>query len=453
MKFCFCFALLLAAIGLQATVCEPGALILNDADSFWRLLSTSTTGYSWPGGEGSNTDTDYYYNSQHPAQYDSILVSISEQFQVYYRHLFSRQDFPDYYEICEDELTGSGYGTWQLEYRQVKRYNTQDQLLEHRSYHSDDYGELNLWQRSEYGYDQQGNLISELLFSSTGQIIDVTESSFNQANVLTLRNKFQYYHTTGLVSQYAHEELFYSQYSAPDSIHYWQSVYPEDDYKVYNSFNPDGNVQYSEKLRNTSLEKSYSEYVWGEDRFFPLQKKTYKYLISQAEPVLSDSTLILYSYSNNFRSITKSTVYNGSQINLTSYEYNYAWCLLSVYSSSNDGDYGGFYTSYNTWEFYSAVQDDHLPPARPALCVYPNPVTNSATVKYSITEAASPILKVYNLKGQLLYSYALGAKKAGDYSHAISTISPSGKPMPSGIYLLKLEGGKQVQSAKFAVVR
>lgn len=452
MKALFSMLVVLVAVNLHSIVWEPGTLRLNEEDNFWRLISTSTYGYGWPGGEGSSTYTDYYYNLLHPAQYDSVMLNTSGQEQSYYRDVYTRNDYADYYEITCDKYFRWWENPWGLVNRELKRYNYQDQLLDYLLFNLEN-DELVVYQHYTYGYDAQGNRNVEKLYTPLGQLLFQTDSSYNPANKLILRNKFRWDGVASQLVQYFHEESFYSSHTSPDSISYWEAYGTFDNYTIYNSFNGNGNVCYSEKHRNDSIEKTYSDYVFAENRFFPLYNKTYKYINIQTEPAVSDSTITLYSYTNNYRSIAKNVFHNGSLIQEDSYVYNYDWYILESHSSYDYGDYGGNYSASYSWEFYSDVDDDVVIPSALYLSIYPNPVTGSATVKYKVSEAAKLKMSIYNLKGQMLYSANLGTKLEGDYSLPIPGSWANGVSLSSGIYFLRIEGGKQSQTTRFVLLR
>ncbi|ASZ12701.1 cellulase family glycosylhydrolase [Chitinophaga pendula] len=74
------------------------------------------------------------------------------------------------------------------------------------------------------------------------------------------------------------------------------------------------------------------------------------------------------------------------------------------------------------------------------LTSYPNPVSSSASIQYSLPEAGNTQLAVYNIAGKVVNVLVNGRLSAGKHN----TVFETGK-LPAGIYLLKLEhNGKTV---------
>lgn len=92
----------------------------------------------------------------------------------------------------------------------------------------------------------------------------------------------------------------------------------------------------------------------------------------------------------------------------------------------------------------------HTPPhhngggahAAMSLQSYPNPVTNSATVSYSLSQSGSVQLELFNMTGTLIAMLANGIQDAGEYTQSVDFTS-----VQPGIYYLRLtaNGGSKTQ--------
>ena len=120
---------------------------------------------------------------------------------------------------------------------------------------------------------------------------------------------------------------------------------------------------------------------------------------------------------------------------------NYVFKVRAVY---DDGNYSPF---SNPASVLIVSSDDPLAPiAVPVLSVWPNPVRYQAQINVAgITTAESGVLKLYNLRGQLINSQAV-ILKAGDNELRLDVSVLSG--LPSGIYQIRLESGQVKSTAR-----
>lgn len=85
----------------------------------------------------------------------------------------------------------------------------------------------------------------------------------------------------------------------------------------------------------------------------------------------------------------------------------------------------------------------------------PNPFNPSTTIAYDLPEATDVTLTVYNLSGQKVATLVTGKQKAGHYEVEWDGQDESGQAVASGVYLYRLETGKQgfVETRRMMLVR
>lgn len=83
-----------------------------------------------------------------------------------------------------------------------------------------------------------------------------------------------------------------------------------------------------------------------------------------------------------------------------------------------------------------------------SLSVFPNPITDKATVQFNMTENQNVSLKLYNTIGQVVYNSNYGTLSAGTQSLTINT-----SDLPSGIYVMDLTIGSTSISKKLSIVK
>lgn len=102
-----------------------------------------------------------------------------------------------------------------------------------------------------------------------------------------------------------------------------------------------------------------------------------------------------------------------------------------------------------TWEFtvsQDGVGIDEAAEAVQALSVFPNPVSDIATVQYDLMQSSEVSIEVIDLLGRTNYFENAQALNPGSHQHTIDLSS-----LRSGIYLLRLNVDQQVHMHKFVV--
>ncbi len=81
-----------------------------------------------------------------------------------------------------------------------------------------------------------------------------------------------------------------------------------------------------------------------------------------------------------------------------------------------------------------------------ALKVYPNPVSNTATIEYALDEKAEVIIAVFDINGRMLVNEQI-SQTAGTHQYQLDCSS-----LPRGTYIARIHTGKTVETGKFIVV-
>jgi hypothetical protein len=102
----------------------------------------------------------------------------------------------------------------------------------------------------------------------------------------------------------------------------------------------------------------------------------------------------------------------------------------------------------------AAPADDPLPVSSPALVLHPNPFSPHLAIEFSLAQPKNMRLDVFDLRGRRLDEIAAGDFKAGRHSMTWLAADEKGRPLPSGVYILKLgsEAG-EVTAAKAVLLR
>jgi hypothetical protein len=85
---------------------------------------------------------------------------------------------------------------------------------------------------------------------------------------------------------------------------------------------------------------------------------------------------------------------------------------------------------------------------------YPNPFNPSTTIEFSLEQSASLKLAIYDLRGRLVRSLADSEIwQAGHHSLAWDGTDKSGRAVPSGLYLYRLDNGKHNETRKMLLLK
>jgi endonuclease I len=134
-----------------------------------------------------------------------------------------------------------------------------------------------------------------------------------------------------------------------------------------------------------------------------------------------------------------------------------------VFTDAELPEQGGIYyywikaismVGYGTWHgpqmIYvppASAVDDELSPNAFVNNVYPNPFGEAVNIEFVLKQGAELSLKVYNLKGQMVYSH-VSNQTAGTKTIAWDGYDSSGKRCPVGLYFARIEYAKRQQTIK-----
>lgn len=85
---------------------------------------------------------------------------------------------------------------------------------------------------------------------------------------------------------------------------------------------------------------------------------------------------------------------------------------------------------------------------------HPNPFNPTTTIRYTLPRATPVTLEIYTVTGQEVRTLVNRLHSPGEYSVVWDGTDQAGKPVSSGIYIYRLEGGEEyVQSRKMLLIR
>ena len=101
-----------------------------------------------------------------------------------------------------------------------------------------------------------------------------------------------------------------------------------------------------------------------------------------------------------------------------------------------------------------AVDDrETAPDALQLAPAWPNPFNPHTNFEFTVAATGPARLRVFDLRGRLVAGLVDGVIAAGRHQAAWDGRDQSGRDLPSGVYLARLEAGGQVVQERVALVR
>lgn len=84
---------------------------------------------------------------------------------------------------------------------------------------------------------------------------------------------------------------------------------------------------------------------------------------------------------------------------------------------------------------------------------FPNPFNPETTIRYMIASAGHVTIAVRDVTGRLVRTLYDGERAPGDYVATWNGRDARGRPMPSGVYLYRIQAGTFVESRKMVLLK
>ncbi|MDP2035742.1 MAG: T9SS type A sorting domain-containing protein [Ignavibacteria bacterium] len=154
------------------------------------------------------------------------------------------------------------------------------------------------------------------------------------------------------------------------------------------------------------------------------------------------------SYVQNFSTIFQAATTTDTVTTIISFDegQNYYWRV----QSKNIAGYGPW---SETSSILVDVKKDELPTEYSLSQNYPNPFNPATTINFSIADKSHVQLSVFNLLGEVVKTLVDQNEETGVHSMTWNGLNESGIPVNSGVYLLRLEAGSQIQMRKMILLK
>ncbi len=84
---------------------------------------------------------------------------------------------------------------------------------------------------------------------------------------------------------------------------------------------------------------------------------------------------------------------------------------------------------------------------------YPNPFNPSTTIRYGLPEDVAVSLVIYDMRGNTVKTIDSGSQTAGWYEHTWNGLDETGRPVPTGLYLTRLQAGSYTKTIKMLYLK
>jgi len=118
------------------------------------------------------------------------------------------------------------------------------------------------------------------------------------------------------------------------------------------------------------------------------------------------------------------------------------------------GNYSGSVGFFSTlYQLVPTAKDDYLPKSFRLDNPYPNPFNPWTTIQYELPVHSDIQIAVHDVAGREIWSYRSDHQSPGYYSIVWHGVNVSGKPMPSGIYMIWMKAGSQFFTQKVVLLK
>ncbi len=143
------------------------------------------------------------------------------------------------------------------------------------------------------------------------------------------------------------------------------------------------------------------------------------------------------------------------------YVTNDGGILLFGASGSNDGDVSGHhgvtgFINHDMWivklnPFVTSIEENNSNISD--LNLFPNPVSSSASISFSLNETKTVSIKIYDITGREIKTLVNEKLNAGEHQIAWNITNQNNQPVDAGIYFVIINEGDNIVSKKITVIK
>lgn len=126
----------------------------------------------------------------------------------------------------------------------------------------------------------------------------------------------------------------------------------------------------------------------------------------------------------------------------------YYWSVQAIDNSFAGGPFaaeGTFWVGVNN--------EDNLAPLIEKLCVYPNPFSAKSTIRFELKHPSQTRVEVFNLKGQMVRNLMQNGLSQGTISLSWDGKDDHAKAVANGIYTVRVENDKYIETKKLVLIK
>jgi subtilisin family serine protease len=86
------------------------------------------------------------------------------------------------------------------------------------------------------------------------------------------------------------------------------------------------------------------------------------------------------------------------------------------------------------------------------LPIWPNPASGSAHLRFRLSESSPVTLTVHDARGRLIRRYDVGFRRPGAHALAFDARDRRGRPLPAGVYLVRMVAGSAAETGRLVLV-
>lgn len=249
----------------------------------------------------------------------------------------------------------------------------------------------------------------------------------------------------------------------PIVVQKYQKRYNEPDWNLdirdTYTYLPEDQSTYAQHLRYLECYYAFIDYLFTSGENPSLIDQNPMLYSSDGGLQWNDYYLLDYSYNQELKLITKQRILSFSGINALEIEIRYTYQDNLISNETwyepfgSEGEIAPVNRLVFEYSDVSANDDPASPPLNSTITLYPNPFNESTTVQFELAKTAVTSLSVYNLKGQKLRVLHNSSLNSGQHKIVWDGKDSQGKPVNSGIYLIRMDSDNSCSVHKVMLLK
>jgi FlgD Ig-like domain len=136
------------------------------------------------------------------------------------------------------------------------------------------------------------------------------------------------------------------------------------------------------------------------------------------------------------------------------FQMNNGNLMILCYTLSDDGDFQGAHGGWDLRLVQLSTDCEKMAKDKIDFTVAPNPISNAATISFSLRQSQKISINIFDLNGRLIKTIANSQMQPGTHQLTWNATNENGNAVATGVYYLKLNAGSSyVETKKISLIK